>query len=71
MSRACKACGAPLQFVKTPEGKIVPLDLRAPVFLITVKADGTELATRAEKGFHVSHYATCTDPNRFSKAKKP
>ncbi len=68
--RQCRACGVPLKFVKTAEGKIVPLDLRAPVFMINIKADGSELATRAEKGFHVSHYSTCSKASQFSKKGK-
>lgn len=63
--RPCRACGAPLIFAKTPEGKTVPLDKSAPVYLVAE----TGLAIRANRCF-VSHFKSCPKASEFSAGKK-
>lgn len=63
--RECRYCGAPLKFAKTPAGKTIPLDLRAPVYDLV----GNELATRASLAF-VTHFATCPHVKEASNSVK-
>lgn len=67
--RPCKACRAPLAIVMGPNGKPIPLDLRSPVYELGTDLTGHALAKPAP-GRYTSHFATCTDPNRFSKGKR-
>lgn len=69
-TRPCKACGRRLSFVKTAEGKIVPLDTVAPVFEVRPGPDGGAIAVRSDQSFGVSHFATCPSANQFSKKGK-
>lgn len=69
-TRPCKACGRRLTFVKTPEGKIVPLDTVAPIYEMRAGPDGEAIAVRCDQSFGVSHFATCPQANQFSKGKK-
>jgi len=66
----CKAavCSAPVIFAKGPNGTVV-LDARAPVYRVVVRDTGL-VAERTEDCF-VTHFATCRDPNSFSKPKAP
>ena len=45
-------------------GKVVPLDLTAPVYSVQPDLIGVETATRAER-MYVSHFATCPERERF------
>ncbi len=63
--RACRACGKELLFAEGPNGKAIPLDLSAPVY--RVLDNGTCVR---EAGCYVTHFASCTDPSRFSKGGK-
>lgn len=56
----CRACGAEIVFLRSPRAGI---DSRVPTDASTVNP-GDEVF---EPGRHVSHFRTCTDPNRFSK----
>lgn len=69
MSRACKECGCPLWFVKTPEGAIIPLDTRSPVYRIHKEGAGEPTAVRVVEHY-VSHYRTCPKASSFSKKGK-
>jgi hypothetical protein len=62
----CKTCGKKITFGRLGNGKLIPLDLVAPVYALL---DG-ELATRAES-YYVSHFATCPQASEHSKSKKP
>lgn len=56
-----ESCRKPLIWLKNPAtGKTVPVDASS------VGAMDTEYVS----GRHVSHYKTCTAPNRFSKGKR-
>jgi len=66
--RPCDACAKLILDVVTDAGKRQVLDISAPVYALgqSVTKEGvTPLAVRAT-GVFVSHFATCTDPNRFS-----
>jgi predicted RNA-binding protein with PUA-like domain len=58
----CQACGKEIVFLRTENGKIVPVDKET-----TDPAD--EYYDPRERG-HVSHFKTCTDPGRFSRKAK-
>ena len=81
---SCRACGAPIGFVKTIAGKTVPVDEKSVSFLpdpngkeLFVMIDGsTQRGARVEKetdsthvGF-ISHFATCPEADKFRKARK-
>lgn len=58
----CKACQARIVFLQSPNS-----DSKVPVDADTVEPqDEIYDASR-----HESHFRTCTDPNRFSKRKRP
>ena len=65
----CRACGKGIAFVQGSNGKAIPLDVVAPAYRVVTGPDGTLRAERAEDAY-VSHFATCTDPQRFSKGKR-
>lgn len=66
--RDCFKCGAPLGFGVTGEGRIIPLDLQAPVYCVTGEKDPGEHSgvVRTHLAF-VTHFATCPHANEFSK----
>lgn len=59
--RACFACGCPLVFAEGPNGKDIPLDERAPTYRL-----GKDGKAERTPDVFVSHFATCSDPDRFS-----
>lgn len=67
----CRGCGKEIVFAEVVDhqgiglGKTVPIDMKAPVYLLN--PDGT--AERIKAG-GVSHFATCSEANRFSGSKK-
>lgn len=61
--RSCRACGAPLFFAKGPNGKLIPLDMKAPVYRLSPLTETCERATDC----HVSHFCTCPKASQFSK----
>lgn len=64
--RPCKSCHTPILFIRSREsGKLIPLDLRAPVYRVERDMLGEEIAVRSDA--MVSHFASCSDPDRFSK----
>jgi hypothetical protein len=69
VERSCRACQTPLRFVKTEEGKIIPLDKRAPVYEVVADLTGQVVARRAYS-IYVSHFSTCPKANDFSASKK-
>lgn len=69
VQRSCKACGRNIWILKGPNGKPIPLDMDEPVYDVVVDSTGSR-ATKVNS--YVSHFKTCTDPNRFSgKEQKP
>lgn len=69
--RDCEKCGCPLGFGETFDHKIIPLDLRAPVYCVTgEKGPGyCDGVVRTHMAF-VSHFATCPHANEFSNKNK-
>lgn len=59
---ACRedSCKKPIIFLRTKTGKQMPCDAES------VGADDQEY----DAARHVSHYKTCSAPNRFSKGKR-
>lgn len=66
--KAAPACAVPVIFAAGPNGPVI-LDAKAPVYRV-VERHGELVAERTTDCF-VTHFATCKDPNRFSKAKAP
>ena len=68
---ACKGCGNPIVWGETEEGKKIPLDPRAPVYVETDPDTQTQpIPVTRSRIAMVSHFATCPDANRFSGRKK-
>lgn len=70
--RDCYKCGCPLGFGRTVEGKLIPLDLRSPIYAVTggvYQVAGERGVIRTELSY-VSHFATCPHANDFSGARK-
>jgi hypothetical protein len=70
---ACSACGAPMGWVfsvRNPGPKPnVPVDWDT---LHAVEQNALREGQHVDfRAGHVSHFRTCTQPNRFSKARKP
>ena len=61
-TKLCDACGAPIVFLNTKGGGLMPVDAA------TVGPDDDKFDKM--RG-HMPHFATCTDPNRFRKRGKP
>lgn len=62
----CRGCGRQVVFV-TAEGKKVPLDPSAPVFVREADGDGGGVWAQDRSGsVLVSHFATCSRANDFS-----
>ncbi len=67
----CKGCGAEIIWARSENNKMVPLDAKAPVYVLTIREDcsqvGEARCQRAEKGrAFVSHFSTCSKANEFS-----
>lgn len=60
-TRICRSCGADIVWMKTVNGKSIPVDAE------TVHDSGAELF---DSNFHVSHFATCPDADKFRKKKE-
>lgn len=62
----CRACNAPIEFVRTTTGRRMPLDLTShPDANIIVNDDGTATVVPKGEGVRISHFATCADAARF------
>lgn len=61
----CRACNRPIIFASDPSGRLIPLDAGPPVYVL-LDGDKCERA----RGYYVSHFATCSDPSRFSSEKE-
>ena len=79
----CRACGAEIGFIKTVSGKTCPVDAKSEYFVpgigdeLFVLPDGTTqrgLRTEEEGNStqigYVSHFATCTEADKFRKPRK-
>lgn len=76
---SCKGCGRPIFFASVG-GKIVPLDVRAPVYFLAASTGeavrvnttaGVKEGQEVRPGHYVTHFATCPKANEFTgKGKK-
>ena len=69
----CKACGATMYMAEGPGGAIIPLVKVRKLYvrpreLNERRVIEATIMDTTEK--YVSHFETCTDPNRFSRSKK-
>ena len=77
----CKACGAPLVFIKTINGKNMPCDAEPVRFNYKLKED-TRVVTKngeilpaaitpdgKEEGY-IPHWATCPEADKFRKGRR-
>lgn len=66
IERKCKECGAKLVFAEGPSGKVLPLQRVRSVY----RVENGHAARVAEiDGAYVSHFETCSNPARFSRAR--
>ena len=65
MSESICKCGKKIIWRVTPQGKKIPLDASAPVYLTSKEGD---ICMRVEN-YYVSHFCTCKFANDFSKSK--
>lgn len=68
---ACKACGAPVEWVHTEKGKAIPLDVGV-VENGNLRLDGigprrVARYVAAGEGDRVTHFATCPNADEFRK----
>lgn len=61
MTKPCKSCGAPIEFVKTPAGKWMPVD---PGKRVTIVTDGGEV-----RAGRIPHWVTCPTAAQHRKQK--
>jgi hypothetical protein len=54
----CRACREPMYFITSENGRKVP---------VSCEVDGSYPPDAQSEGLGVSHFGTCTEPNRFSK----
>lgn len=73
----CNSCNKPIQWVKTPNGRIMPLDpepvqyggnivIRNGVAIVLLKGEPAE----AGEKIYRSHFATCSSSRQHRKGKK-
>ena len=74
----CRACGAPMRWVKTRTGKALPLDPEPVANGTIVLMPITEVAVTIRRGWddpdpltprYVSHFATCPAADQFRTTK--
>jgi hypothetical protein len=65
----CDACDKPIVFARDSKGKWQVLDPSPPVWDVVEADDGSMKCDRAKRSF-VSHFVTCSDPNRFSRSRR-
>ena len=69
MSDKCRSCGAEIIWIKTPEGKSMPLDAKPEKRWVENVADGHGVDYWGLEDTYVSHFATCPDAAKFRKPK--
>lgn len=80
---ACKACGKPIIFIKTLQGKNMPCDAATVYFVANIKGEENFITmsgvpikgrrvmpgTANSVSGYVPHWATCTEPDKFRAPK--
>lgn len=66
----CRGCNREIVWGTTEDGKKIPLDPSAPVY-VTIREDaGGELLVRQTHRAMVSHFKTCAKASQFSSSNK-
>ena len=72
--RPCQACGKPLLFARTADGKHMPLDAAETEVFVVGEQIGLlgerELALIDRVRGHVTHFATCPNAGTFRRPKR-
>lgn len=63
-SKKCEACNRPIVFLRTRRGGSMPVDAGS-----VDQSRGDDQVYDKREG-HVSHFETCTDPDRFSHGRR-
>lgn len=67
----CKGCGASIIWAVNENGKRVPLDAKAPIYVLLATASlDEERCVRDRSPRYVSHFSTCPKANEFSGSKR-
>jgi hypothetical protein len=70
----CKGCGRRIVWARDPEGKAIPLDASAPVYIVEETATKNIVqrrdCRRAGPLFLVSHFSTCHKASEFSGSRR-
>lgn len=69
--RPCKSCGRELTFARSTDGKVIPLDMVAPVYELELDRDTGQMLAIRTTSAHVSHFATCPDATQHSRRSQP
>lgn len=65
----CKGCGKAIIWAVDENGKTIPLDKSAPVYIETGVGHMRGIGVKRDKRGYVSHFATCSKANEFSASK--
>ena len=76
----CKACGEPMRFLRTPAGKFLPVDAESfgthhlgPGMTVVTEAGevlrGSPATSVTSVQGYTPHWATCTHPDLFRRAR--
>lgn len=64
----CKGCGAEIIWAKNENNKMIPLDAKAPVYVLTIEENIRDANCQRSRNprAYVTHFATCPKANEFS-----
>ena len=75
-TKRCEACGTLMLFVRSPDGKSMPVQRVRNSYRLGVADDGEAQAYAQDAGqgalagHFISHFETCPEASNFSKGKK-
>lgn len=70
MTEHCKSCKAPIEFVRTPKGARLPLDVAShPKANIVVDELGIAHVVGEGNGVRISHFVTCPNAARHRRPR--
>jgi len=62
----CRSCGRMIEFIRTDDGKDVPVDLAPPIYRPTGRVENGRPIWVRYRDARVSHFVTCKNPEPFS-----
>lgn len=68
----CQACGREIDFLKGPNGRMIPTQRVRSAYVVELTGEaGEPVLVKIGEGeeLRISHFETCTDPERFSRRK--